>query len=65
MQFIKAVIAELTTGLFELTLFYTYWNLYNYEDTFTYKTLQEAKDKLLLERTRDQLHIILLSSSNI
>ena len=55
----QAVIRELDDGLFKLTITYTYYNIYNFDEHFTFKTLEKCKCKLLDIRTRGYLHIIL------
>lgn len=62
-QFISATITELSSGLWTLTVNYTYYNLYNYQESYTFQSLQECKEKLLNIRCRDQLFIINLPKS--
>ena len=57
-RFICASIKEITPQCFKLTVKYNYYNLYEFSDVFVYKTLAEAKDKLIVERCDNKIEII-------
>ena len=57
-QFLTAIIQEDDKDLWTLTIHYTYYNLYNYSENFSFKTLDECKYKLLEIRTYNRLSII-------
>ena len=57
-RFTNATISELKNGVcWILTIHYSYYNMYNYSDTFVFPTMEEAIRKLCLERTDSKLII--------
>lgn len=60
MSYISATITEKANNLWELIVYYSYYNLYNYVDKYSYATQQECKDKLLDVRTYGKLSIVKL-----
>ena len=58
MAFINAVIEQMNPSLWKLTIYYSYYNLYNYTTIEAFSTLQEAKDYLLDARCYDKLSIV-------
>jgi len=56
-QFIKATIEEKDTYVI-LTITYGYYYFMNFTETFVCKTVEEAKTRLLTERSRDHLVVI-------
>ena len=58
-RFISAEISELKNSVcWILTINYSYYNLYNYSDTFVYPTMDECIKKLTLERCDGKLIIL-------
>ena len=55
-QFIESSIRQIG-GSYKLEIVYKYYGLYLYTDVFCYKTLNEAKDKLILERCHQRIKI--------
>lgn len=56
-QFVKARIAELREGVWELVVYYNYYGLYIYEERSIHESLESAKDKLINMRCPDFLAI--------
>jgi hypothetical protein len=57
-RFTNATISELKNGVcWILTVHYSYYNMYNYSDTFVYPTMEECIKKLCLERCDQKLII--------
>ena len=57
-RFICASIKEITPQCFKLTIKYDYYGLYEFDNVFVYKTLVEAKDRLIVERCNNKIEII-------
>jgi hypothetical protein len=56
-RFIKASIRH-TAGAWKLSATYSYYSLYEFTDVFIYSSLQECKERLILERTHGRIEII-------
>ena len=56
-QFVKARIAELRDGVWELVVVYMFYNIYTFEERSIHETLEAAKDKLISMRCPDFLAI--------
>ena len=56
-QFIKARLAELRDGVWELVVQYSYYGLYTFEERSIHVSLEAAKDKLISLRCPDYLAI--------
>ena len=56
--FQSAEIKQVNNSCYKLTIKYSYYGLYDYSDVFVYKTLQETKDRLIIERCHGHINII-------
>jgi hypothetical protein len=58
-RFVSSRITQLSNGqAWELRITYSYYGLYNYDITHVYASLEEAKNKLIIERTAG--HVVIL-----
>jgi hypothetical protein len=57
-RFQKAEINMISNTAYKLTIWYSFYNIYNYTDVFVYPTLDEAKHKLILERCHNEIKIL-------
>ena len=57
-QFISAKIKGINSTSWKLRIFYSYYGVSNFDETFVYQSLNEAKTKLILERCHNQIQII-------
>ena len=57
-RYINAEIRKFANETLILKIHYSYYSLFNFTETFILKTLEEAKDKLIEERTSGNLIIV-------
>lgn len=57
-RFQKAEINMISNTAYKLTIWYSFYNIYNYTEVFVYPTLDEAKHKLILERCHNEIKIL-------
>ena len=57
-KFLNAEIKQISGQAWKLTINYSYYNLYNYSCVYVYKSLVEAKNRLILERCNKKIIII-------
>jgi hypothetical protein len=57
-RFVRAEIKQRTPQCFKLTITYSFYSLYDFSEVFVYKSLQEAKDRLITERCHANLTIL-------
>ena len=54
-MFISSKIEKINETSYKLTIKYSYFGLYYYDEVFVYSSLDEARNKLLDERCYDKL----------
>ena len=64
-QFVKAEILEVVSGTFKLEITYGYYGLFTFTESFIYNTLNEAVNKLAVERCNGHLRITDHSGMNV
>jgi hypothetical protein len=64
-RFDSAEILEINPQAFKLTISYSYYNLYGYNDVFVYKTQQECIHRLVLERCSSNFKILKINGDEV
>lgn len=58
-RFISATISQLANGqAWELRINYSYYGLYEYDEVHVYQSLDDAKNRLLIERTGGRIVVL-------
>ena len=58
----SAEIRQVADQTWVLKIMYSYYSLFSFTETFVVNSLQDAKDKLILERTHGKLVIVNLDN---
>ena len=62
-RYTNSEIRQVANETWVLKIFYSYYSLFNFTETFILKTLEEAKDKLIEQRTSGNLIIVNLDQT--
>ena len=57
-RFLYASITGINQNAWVLKITYNFYGLYNYDETFTFGSIEEAKNKLILERCHNNIQIL-------